>query len=70
MPQTLGRDQGIPQRRKASVQEIAEVVRRTLAGERVKMTHREHAPRLLLPKRRKNPGASNNKATGAIYMGR
>ena len=38
-----------------NVGQIAEVVRRTLAGERVKMTHREHAPRLLLPKRRKNP---------------
>ena len=31
MPQSLGRDEGIPQRRKASVQEIADVVR-LLAG--------------------------------------
>ncbi len=38
-----------------NVGQIAEVVRRTLEGERVRVTHREHAPRLLLPKRRKNP---------------
>ena len=38
-----------------NVGQIAEVVRRTLAGERVKVTQREHPPRLLLPKRRKNP---------------